>query len=81
LKGYELTFWFAAYVPAKTSPAIVSRLNGLFGNATRAAPAQKFFASTGIEPYVMSPAELARFQAAESAKWAKVIKAAGIEPE
>lgn len=81
LKGYELTFWFAAYLPAKAQPAIVSRLRELFVHATESAPAQKFFDSTGIEPYVMTPEELARFQAAESAKWAKVIRAAGIQPE
>ena len=79
--GYELTFWFAAYLPAKAPPAVVARLRELFVNATRAAPAEKFFKTTGIEPWTTASAELAKFQAAESAKWAKVIKAAGIEPE
>jgi len=81
VKGYELTFWFAAYLPAKTPPAVVERLRGLFVNATKGAPARTFFKSTGIEPYTMTSAELARFQASESAKWAKVIKAAGITPQ
>ena len=81
VKGYELTFWFAAYVPAKTPPAIVARLRRLLVNSTKSPPAQTFFKSTGIEPYTMTSAELARFQASESAKWAKVIKAAGIKPE
>jgi tripartite-type tricarboxylate transporter receptor subunit TctC len=81
VKGYELTFWFAAYVPAKTPPAIVARLREFLVNSTKRPPAQTFFKSTGIEPYTMTSAELARFQASESAKWAKVIKAAGIKPE
>jgi len=81
VKGYELTFWFAAYLPAKTPPAVVARLRELFISATKAAPAQSFFKTTGIEPWTTTSAELAKFQAAESAKWAKVIKAAGIEPE
>lgn len=81
VKGYELTFWFAAYLPAKTPPATVERLRELLTNATRSAPAQTFFKNTGIEPFTMSSVELARFQLAESAKWAKVIKAAGIQPE
>ena len=81
VKGYELTFWFAVYVPAKTPPAVIERLHALMVNSTRAAPAQTFFRNTGIEPYTMSPVELARFQASESAKWAKVIKAAGITPQ
>ncbi|HLG12277.1 MAG TPA: tripartite tricarboxylate transporter substrate binding protein, partial [Dehalococcoidia bacterium] len=43
--------------------------------------AQSFFKATGIEPWTTSAVELAKFQALESAKWAKVIKAAGIDPE
>jgi tripartite-type tricarboxylate transporter receptor subunit TctC len=79
--GYELTFWFAAYLPAKAPPAVAARLRELFINATKSAPAQTFFKSTGIEPWTTTSSELAKFQASESAKWAKVIKAAGIEPE
>jgi tripartite-type tricarboxylate transporter receptor subunit TctC len=79
--GYELTFWFAAYTPAKTPPAVVARLRELFINATKSVSAQSFFKTTGIEPWTTTSAELAKFQVAESAKWAKVIKAAGIEPE
>ena len=79
--GYELTFWFAAYLPAKAPPAVAARLRELFVNATKSAPAQSFFKTTGIEPWTTTSAELAKFQASESAKWAKVIKAAGIEPE
>ena len=79
--GYELTFWFAAYLPAKAPPAVAARLRELFINATKSAPAQSFFKTTGIEPWTTTSAELVKFQASESAKWAKVIKAAGIEPE
>lgn len=81
VKGYELTFWFAAYTPAKTPPAVVARLRELFISATKSPSAQSFFQTTGIEPWTTTSAELAKFQASESAKWAKVIKAAGIEPE
>jgi len=81
VKGYELTFWFAAYLPAKAPSAVAERLRELFVNATRGPSAQSFFKTTGIEPWTTTSAELAKFQASESAKWAKVIKAAGIEPE
>ena len=81
VKGYELTFWFAAYTPAKTPPAVVARLRELFVSANRSPSAQSFFQTTGIEPWTTTSAELAKFQASESAKWARVIKAAGIEPE
>jgi tripartite-type tricarboxylate transporter receptor subunit TctC len=81
VKGYELTFWFAAYLPAKAQPAVVARLRELFINSTKSPAAQSFFKTTGIEPWTTTSAELAKFQVSESAKWAKVIKAAGIQPE
>lgn len=81
VKGYQLTFWFAAYLPAKAPQAVTARLRDLFIGATKSAPAQAFFKTTGIEPWTTGSAELAKFQASESAKWAKVIKAAGIQPE
>ena len=81
VKGYELTFWFAAYLPAKAPPAVTARLRELFINANKSPSAQQFFQTTGIEPWTTPSAELAKFQASESAKWARVIKAAGIDPE
>lgn len=38
--GYEMGYWFAAYAPAGTDPAIVSRLNTLLGEAIKSKPAQ-----------------------------------------
>jgi tripartite-type tricarboxylate transporter receptor subunit TctC len=81
LKGYEMSFWFAAYVPANTPAAIVNRLHDVLVEATKGAPMQQYYASTGTDPFVTTPAELGRFQAAESDKWKSIIKKAGIEPE
>ncbi|HXF46989.1 MAG TPA: tripartite tricarboxylate transporter substrate binding protein [Burkholderiaceae bacterium] len=79
--GYEMGFWFAAYVPANTPPAVVKRLNDLLHKALAAAPAKALFEQTGFEPFPTTPEELARFQAAESRKWKEIIQRAGIEPE
>jgi tripartite-type tricarboxylate transporter receptor subunit TctC len=81
VKGYEMGYWFAAYVPAKTPPAVVKRLHDLLVAATKSAGAVKFYESTGVEAVVSSPEELAKFQTAESQKWGKLVKAAGITPE
>jgi tripartite-type tricarboxylate transporter receptor subunit TctC len=81
VKGYEMSYWFAAYVPAKTPPAAVKRLQEMLAAATRSASARNFYESTGTEPLVSSPEELARFQTAESQKWGRIIKAANIQPE
>lgn len=81
LKGYEMSFWFAAYAPAKTPPAVIGRLHDLLVNATKGAAAKQFFDSTGIEPFTSTPEQLAKFQGEESQKWARIIKTAHIEPE
>ncbi|HET9653379.1 MAG TPA: tripartite tricarboxylate transporter substrate-binding protein, partial [Usitatibacter sp.] len=81
VKGYEMGYWFAAYMPAKTPPAVVKRLHDLIVAATKGASAKQFYESTGTEPVVSTPEELARFQTEESQKWGRIIKAAHIEPE
>ncbi|TMH00213.1 MAG: tripartite tricarboxylate transporter substrate binding protein, partial [Betaproteobacteria bacterium] len=81
VKGYDMSYWFAAYVPAATPAPVVARLRELLVNATKAPAAKAFFESTGAEAWTSTPEELAKFQVAEAQKWGKVIKAAGIEPE
>jgi len=81
VKGYDMGYWFAAYVPAGTPAPVVARLNELLAHATKSAAAKSFFDNAGSEAWSTTPEELAKFQAAETQKWGKVIKAAGIEPE
>lgn len=81
VKGYEMTYWFAAYVPAGTPAPVIARLNDLLVKAAHGPAAASFYQSTGTEIFTGSPEDLKRFQAAESLKWGRIIKAAGIDPE
>ncbi|WP_444814767.1 Bug family tripartite tricarboxylate transporter substrate binding protein [Variovorax flavidus] len=82
VKGYEMGYWFAAYAPAKTPPAVVKRLNELLVKAAKSDAAKAaFYEPTGTEVFTTSPDELAKFQAGESQKWGRIVKAAGIEAE
>jgi len=81
VKGYEMSYWFAAYVPAKTPPAVVAKLHDILVAAVKGAATKQFYESTGTEPVTSTPQELAKFQADESKKWGRIIKAAKIEPE
>src|SRR5262245_27754832 len=81
VKGYDMGFWFAAYVPANTPPAVVSKLHDILIEATKGSAMQNFYATTGTDPFVSTPAELGKFQLAESEKWKSIIKKAGIEAE
>ena len=81
VKGYEMGYWFAAYVPAKTPQAVVKRLNELLVAATKSTSAKTFYETTGTDAAVSTPEELAKFQTGESQKWGRIVKAANIQPE
>jgi len=81
VKGYEMSYWNAAYVPAKTPEPVVKRLNELFINAMSKESVKGFVTKGGMEVYTSTPQEMAKFQAAEAAKWSGIIKRAGIQPE
>jgi tripartite-type tricarboxylate transporter receptor subunit TctC len=79
--GYELTAWFAAFVPAKTPKAIVDKLNAAMNAALADKAAQDTLLSAGVEPLTSTPDELRAFVVSETKKWADIVKAARIEPE
>lgn len=82
VKGYEMGYWFAAYAPAKTPPAVVNRLNELLVKAAKSEAARTaFYEPSGTEVFTGTPDELVKFQANESQKWGRIVKAAGIEAE
>ena len=81
VKGYEMTYWFAAYVPAGTPAPVIARLNKLLVGAAHSPGAAPFYQTTGTEIFTSTPEELRKFQAAESQKWGRIIKSAGIEVE
>lgn len=81
VKGYEMSYWFAAYAPAGTPPAVVTKLNQMLVKAAKSDTASNFYKSTGTEVFTSTPAELAKFQTQESDKWGRIIKAANIQPE
>jgi tripartite-type tricarboxylate transporter receptor subunit TctC len=81
VKGYNMGYWFAAYLPAGTPPQIVNQLSGLLGKAVESRQAASFYTLSGTSRWHGTPDELTKFQAEETAKWGQVIKAAGIQPE
>jgi len=79
--GYDLTAWFAAFVPAKTPQPIVARLNAALNAAIADKAAQEALLAAGIEPLTGTPDDLRAFVVSETRKWADIVKAAGIQPE
>jgi tripartite-type tricarboxylate transporter receptor subunit TctC len=76
---YVLANWVGVYLPAKTPADIVNKLNVLVHAAVKAD--QAGHESTGGEIQISSPADFAKLQANDTAMWARVTKAAGMEPE
>ena len=72
--------WYGMVAPAATPPAIVAALNKIATEAMRDPAVREKLASQGAELIGDSPEHFRSFIEAEIAKWAKVIKAAGIEP-
>jgi tripartite-type tricarboxylate transporter receptor subunit TctC len=81
LPGYEASFWGGFCAPKNTPVQIIDTLNSEI-NAALADPKMKArLADLGGTVLPGSPAEFGKHIAAETAKWARVIKFAGIKPE
>lgn len=81
VKGYDVSYWFAAYAPAGTPPAIVAKLNQMFNKASATDEVKAYMKQTSGTLTSSTPEGLAKFQATESKKWGEVIRAAGIEQQ
>jgi len=75
--GYEAYTWFGVLVPAGTPQPIVDRLSRESMKILQSEEIKKRFAEVGAEPIGNSPQQFADFMAAETVKWAKVVKASG----
>ena len=81
LPGYEFTSWYGVLAP-RAAPAVrVVALNGHFRNALRSPEIVERFDRVGADIIASTPEEFGKHLRAELAKWAKVVKAAGLKTE
>lgn len=81
LPGYEVINWYGMVVPKATPRPVIARLHGAVAKVLRLPEIRENLVTQGADPVGSSPEEFAAFMQSESAKWAKVIKAAGIKVE
>jgi tripartite-type tricarboxylate transporter receptor subunit TctC len=81
LPGYEVTQWYGLLVPAGTPKDIVTRLHKEIVAAVANPKNAQALVRLGTQPHSNTPEEFAAFIRSETAKYAKVIKAARINPE
>ena len=77
----EMETWFGLFAPARTSRAIVERLRAEVDRATRSADVRSRLEMGSGRSLRMTPAETEAFVRAEVAKWTRLLRKAGIEPE
>ena len=79
--GYEASNWWGIVAPAGTPPAIIERLHAELSVILTSAETKRRFEAEGADAVPMRPDEFGRFIQAETAKWARVVKEAGIRAE
>jgi len=81
LPGIEAIVWNGIFVPAGTPRPVIQILHRELVKAYNAPDVKSQVLNTGSEVAADTPEEFAAFVRAESAKWAKVIRDAGIKPQ
>ncbi|MDB5927700.1 MAG: hypothetical protein JWN13_6636 [Betaproteobacteria bacterium] len=79
--GYEAVQWYGVLAPAQTPKDIITRLHRDLSSILQTAEVKERFAADGGDPGGNTPEEFARYIKAETEKWARVVKEAGIKPE
>ena len=79
--GFEATTWFAMFAPAGTPKDVVAKVNAEMVRVFKLPDVVDKLKTLGLEPWISTPEELAKYQASEIVKWAKVVKESGAKAE
>ena len=81
LPGFEATTWFAMFAPANTPKPVIDRLNAEVVRVFKLPEVAERLKTLGLDAVLSSSDELAKYQASEIVKWAKVVKESGAKAE
>ena len=79
--GYDLSVWFGVLAPAGTPREIVQRLNTEIVRILQSPDVKERFLKQGVDVQTSTPEQFDAFVRSEVARWAKVIKDAGIRAD
>ena len=75
--GFDVATWYGFWAPKGTPSAIVNQLSQAASGALKLQSVQEQYAGMGAEPVGSSPAEFAKYNETELAKWEKIVRASG----
>jgi len=81
LPGFDITAWYGFLGPAKLPAEIVRKINHDATAIIARPDFQERLVKDGIDPVGNTPGEFAEEIKADIARWAKIVKAAGVKPE
>jgi tripartite-type tricarboxylate transporter receptor subunit TctC len=81
LPGYALYPWLGLFVPARTPPDIVAKINAEVSKILNTAEVKARLVPQGMDIMTGSPAELAKIIRDDHAHWGKVLREAGVRAE
>jgi len=81
IPGYEVTIWYGMFVPAAVPKPLIARLNAELVKVLNTPELKSRLGQSGIDAASSTPEELAAFVKSEVAKWTRVVKIAGVQPE
>lgn len=81
LTGLTFEHWWGIMAPARTPAAIVAKLHGEIVKALAAPDVRDRFTALAVEPRTNTPDQFRALIESDLARWAKVVRDAGIKPE
>ena len=79
--GFQVLSWYGIVAPAGTPREVIARLNGELAKIMKSADGRERMTGVGFDPMTSTPEYFSEFLQAEIARYAKVIRASGIQPE
>lgn len=79
--GVVFNLWVGLLAPAGTPADVIARLNGETAKAAQLRDVRERLLGEGTDPYTTSASQMGDIIREETARWAKVVKAAGITPQ
>jgi len=78
--GMDVAAWYGVLAPAGTPAPIVAKLNAVIVHAVSGEPLKSQLVNLGSDPVTYTPAGFHQYLAADTQRWAQIVKAAGITP-